>query len=84
MPKIAVLFKPNYSWLTQTIEKDWFRSIAEKDFYFTQLIWKKYIINWVPFEKIQEIYDYLDETYDDSYKFIISTKICNVKKYSYN
>ena len=85
MPKIAVIFKPYRSWFTQLFQKDWFWEIPEKDFYYTELTWKKYIIAWVPFEKIQEIYDYLTETYDDSYKFIISSSIStlfdNIKKY---
>lgn len=76
MPKIAIIFKPYRSGFTQIMQKDWFWEYPEKDFFYTkELRWKKYIISWVQQIQIFDIYKYLCENYDNTYKFIISVNI---------
>jgi hypothetical protein len=75
MPKIAVIFKPYRSWITQIFQNSWFYELTKKNLLSTKFSIKNIIITSVTSEEIFELYKYLCTHYDDSYKFVISVSL---------
>lgn len=76
MCKIAVMFKPYRSWFTALIQNWWFVEYTQSEFFrLDNLFAKKYILTWVQHNEIFDLYQYLKNNYDDSYKFILSLTI---------
>ena len=76
MPKISVLFKPQKSWISATLMRAWYYEFNYSDFKQRyDWIYKKIKIDNVPFDDIENIYNYCRDNLSEECIVVLMCKI---------
>lgn len=78
--KVSVLFKPSQkSWITNCLTNNWFYNFDYKDFKKLDFKCKKFIIHWIPEDKIWEIYNNREKLFNQDSIICLCCAIDNLE-----